>query len=44
MIEKYFSINEVEDVFNAIGKIIRSAQEWERDYKELAKIFIIFLT
>lgn len=43
MMEKNFTINDVEDIFKAIGKIIQSAQEWERDYKELAKILNIEL-
>ena len=43
MIERNFTINDVKDIFYAIGKIIQSAQEWERDYKELAKILNIEL-
>ena len=43
MIERNFTINDVKDIFYAIGKIIQSAQEWERDYMELAKILKIEL-
>lgn len=37
MYHKYFTIqNFPNDVYNAVGQIIKSAQEWEREYKKLA--------
>ena len=42
MNHKYFSIqNFPDDVYNAVGQIIKSAQEWERQYKELASMLNI---
>lgn len=37
MRDKYFIIqNFPNDIYNAVGQIIKSAQEWEREYKKLA--------
>ncbi len=37
MCDKYFTIlNFPNDVYNAVGQIIKSAQEWEQEYKKLA--------
>ena len=37
MCDKYFTIKDFpNDVYNAVGRIIRSAQEWEQKYKKLA--------
>lgn len=37
MYDKYFTIqNFPNDVHNAVGQIIKSAQEWEQEYKKLA--------
>lgn len=39
---KYFTIkNFPNDVYNAVGQIIKSAQEWEQEYKKLATILNI---
>ena len=39
MCDKYFIINNYpDDVYKAIGQIIKYAQEWEQDYKELANL------
>lgn len=37
MYDKYFTIqNYPNDIYNAVGQIIKSAQEWEQEYKKLA--------
>ena len=37
MQEKYFTVkNFPDDIYNAVGQIIKSAQEWEQEYKKLA--------
>lgn len=37
MYDKYFTIqNFPNDIYNAVGQIIKSAQEWEQEYKKLA--------
>lgn len=37
MYDKYFTIqNFPNDVYNTVGQIIKSAQEWEQEYKKLA--------
>ena len=37
MYYKYFTIkNFPHDIYNAVGQIIKSAQEWEQEYKKLA--------
>lgn len=42
MCDKYFTIkNFPNDVYNAVGRIIRSAQEWEQKYKKLATVLNI---
>lgn len=42
MCVKYFTIkNFPNDVYNAVGQIIKSAQEWEQEYKKLATILNI---
>lgn len=42
MCVKYFTIkNFPDDVYNAVGQIIKSAQEWEQEYKKLATILNI---
>lgn len=41
MFNKGFDIKDCDDIYKAIGKIIESAQEWERDYKKLAKMLNI---
>lgn len=42
MRDKYFTIkNFPNDVYNAVGRIIRSAQEWEQKYKKLATVLNI---
>ena len=39
---QYFKINSYpNDVYNAVGQIIKSAQEWEEAYKKLAAILCI---
>ena len=39
MHNKYFIIKDYpNDIYNAIGKIIKAAQEWEKEYKKLAVI------
>lgn len=42
MCDKYFTIKNLpNDVYNAVGRIIRSAQEWEQKYKKLATVLNI---
>lgn len=42
MCDKYFTIKHFpNDVYNAVGRIIRSAQEWEQKYKKLATVLNI---
>lgn len=42
MCDKYFTIKDFpNDVYNAVGRIIRSAQEWEQKYKKLATVLNI---
>lgn len=42
MCDKYFTIKDFpNDVYNAVGRIIRSAQEWEQKYKNLATVLNI---
>lgn len=42
MEEKYFTIkNYPDDVYKAVGQIIKNAQEWEQAYKKLAFILDI---
>lgn len=42
MDNKYFTIkNFPNDVYNAVGQIIESAQEWEQEYKKLASMLNI---
>lgn len=41
MFNKGFDIKDHDDIYKAIGKIIESAQEWERDYKKLATLLNI---
>ena len=37
MSDKFFTIkNYPNDIYNAVGQIIKSAQEWEQEYKKLA--------
>lgn len=45
MIEKqrYFTIKEHNDIYKCVGKIIEAAQEWEADFKSLAKLLKIEL-
>lgn len=39
MCDKYFSIKDFPcDIYNAVGQIIKASQEWEQEYKELAKL------
>lgn len=37
-LKKNFKITQHSDIYAAVGKIIEAAQDWEQDYKELAKI------
>ena len=32
-------INSVEDIYNGVGKILKSSQEWEQKYKEFCILF-----
>ena len=42
MEEKHFTIkNYPDDIYNAVGKIIAAAQDWEQDFKELARLLHI---
>ena len=42
MCDKYFTIKHFpNDVYNAVGQIIRSAQEWEQEYKKRATVLNI---
>ena len=42
MCDKYFTINDFPyDIYNAVGQIIKSAQEWEQEYKKLATMLNI---
>ena len=42
MCDKYFTINDFpHDIYNAVGQIIKSAQEWEQKYKKLATMLNI---
>ena len=42
MEEKYFTIkNYPDDIYKAVGKITEAAQDWERDFKELARLLNI---
>ena len=34
--EKYFTIKNHNDVFDAVGQIIKASQEWEMQYKDYA--------
>lgn len=36
-LKKNFKITQHSDIYAAVGKIIEAAQDWEQDYKELAK-------
>ena len=36
-LKKIFKITQHSDIYAAVGKIIEAAQDWEEDYKELAK-------
>lgn len=39
MYDKFFTIKDYpNDVYNAVGQIIKNSQYWERDYKKLAKM------
>ena len=37
-LKKIFKITQHSDIYTAVGEIIETAQDWEQDYKELAKI------
>ena len=42
MDEKYFQFkNYPDDIYRAVGELIRWAQEWEEQFKQLAKLFRI---
>ena len=36
-LKKNVKITQHSDIYAAVGKIIEAAQDWEQDYKELAK-------
>lgn len=36
-LKKNFKITQHRDIYTAVGEIIEAAQDWEQDYKELAK-------
>ena len=42
MINQFFTINDYpNDIYNAVGQIIKASQEWEREYKKLAAMLNI---
>lgn len=42
MTDKFFTVRDYpNDVFCAVGKIIKYSQEWERDFKQLANLYCL---